>query len=419
MRFVNILIVAVGSYGDVLPLVGMGRELHSRGHAVTFFTNGHFANLVHQAGLNFIPMGSAEEYEEIANHPDLWHPHKGWRVIMKRMMSGTFLEEAYQLLCSHLVPGKTMLISTTLGFVARLVQETHQIPLVTVHLSPGVFHSAYQAPRMSGLPLPNWLPVRFKQGVWTLLDHLLIDPLLKPRLNRFRRELRLPAVSRIFHHWLHSPDLVLGLFPKWFAAPQPDWPPSTVLTDFPLYDDAGDSDLPTTIQSFIATHPQPLVFTPGSANKHARSFFVEAAKACQEMHRSAIFLTHYPEQLPQPLPPHIIHVSYVPLSQLLPHCAALIHHGGIGTCSQALRAGVPQLIQPYAFDQFDNGARIEKLSVGRTISQQSFRALKISTCLQDLLTSPEVTTACHTIKDTFKGKDPLAESCTLIGKIMD
>ncbi|MDH3769774.1 MAG: glycosyltransferase, partial [Nitrospirota bacterium] len=250
-------------------------------------------------------------------------------------------------------------------------------------------------------------------------DHLVIDPILKPKLNRFRRELGLPSVSHIFHTWLHSPDLVLGLFPEWFATPQPDWPPSTVLTGFPLYDDAGDSALQTSIQSFIEAHSQPLVFTPGSANKHARSFFVEAAKACQEMHRPAIFLTRYPEQLPQPLPPHIIHFSYALLSQLLPYCAALIHHGGIGSCSQALRAGIPQLIQPYAFDQFDNGVRIEKLGVGHTISQRSFRALKIATCLQDLLTSPEVTTACHTIKDTFKGKNPLAESCALIEKMMD
>ena len=414
----NILIVAVGSYGDVLPLVGLGRALRSRGHAVTFFANGHFANLVQQAGIGFVPIGTAEEYDAVASHPDLWHPHKGWRIIMKRMMSEA-LQEAYHLLCSHVRPGQTVLISSTLGFAARLVQETHQIPLATVHFSPGVFHSAYQAPRMPGLPLPDWLPVRFKQGVWRFVDHLIIDPILKPKLNRFRRELGLPPVSRIFHTWLHSPDLVLGLFPEWFATPQPDWPHSTVLTGFPLYDEAGDSALPTTIQSFIAAHPQPLVFTPGSANKHGTSFFIEAVKACQEMHRPAIFLTRYPEQLPQPLPPHITHFSYVPLSQLLPYCAALIHHGGIGTCSQALRAGIPQLIQPYAFDQFDNGARIEKLSVGRTISQGSFRALKIATCLQDLLTSLEVTTACHTIKDTFKGKDPCAVSCTLIEQMMN
>ncbi len=414
----NILIVAVGSYGDVLPLVGLGRELRSRRHDVTFFTNGHFTNLVQHAGLNFIAMGSAEEYDAVANHPDLWHPHKGWRVIMKRMMSGP-LQEAYQLLCSHIVPGKTILISSTLGFVARLAQETHHVPLVTVHFSPGVFHSAYQAPRMPGLPLPDWLPVPFKQGIWKLIDHLVIDPIVKPKLNRFRRELGLPPVSRIFHTWLHSPDLVLGLFPEWFATSQPDWPPSTVLTGFPLYDDAADSDLPTTIQQFIETHPKPFVFTPGSANKHGAPFFAEAAKACKAMNRPGIFLTRYPEQLPQPLPPHIMHFSYAPLSQLLPHSAALIHHGGIGTCSQALRAGIPQLIQPYAFDQFDNGARIEKLGGGRTISRGLFHARKIIHVLEDLIASTEVPIACYAIRDFFKEKDPLEETCILIEHMMD
>jgi UDP:flavonoid glycosyltransferase YjiC (YdhE family) len=417
LESMNILIVTVGSYGDVLPLVGLGRELRSRGHGVTFFTNGHFADLIQQAELKFVPMGSAEEYDAVANHPDLWHPHKGWRLIMKRMMSGD-LQKAYHLLCSHLVPEKTILISSTLGFVARLVQETHQVPNVTVHFSPGVFHSAHQAPRMPGLPLPDWLPVRFKQGVWKILDHLVIDPILKPKLNRFRYELGLPPVSRIFHHWLHSPDLVLGMFPEWFATPQPDWPPSTVLTGFPLYDDAADSALPTTIQAFLEAHSKPLVFTPGSANKHGSPFFAEAAKACQEMNHAAIFLTRYPEQLPQPLPPHIIHFSYAPLSQLLPHCAALIHHGGIGTCSQALRAGIPQLIQPYAFDQFDNGARIEQLEVGRTISKRSFRSQKIIRYIQDMVSSQEVSTECHRIQNFFKGKDSLKESCNLIEHIM-
>ena len=337
---------------------------------------------------------------------------------MKRMMAGTALEEAYHLLCAHVVPGKTILISSTLGFVARLVQETHQIPNVTIHFSPGVFHSAHQAPRMPSLPLPDWLPLRFKQGIWKLLDHLVIDPILKPKLNRFRHRLGLPPVSRIFHHWLHSPDLVLGLFPEWFATPQPDWPPATVLTGFPFYDDAGSSALPTPIQQFLEAHPQPLVFTPGSANKHGASFFAEAAKACQTLNQPGLFLTRYPEQLPHPLPSYLIHSSYTPLSQLLPHCAALVHHGGIGTCSQALQAGIPQLIQPYAFDQFDNAARIKRLGVGRTIFKRSFRASIITQQIETLLTSTEVANSCRTIKQSFKGTNSLTESCILIENLM-
>ncbi len=409
----NILVVAIGSYGDVLPLIGLARQLYQRGHTVTFFSNGHFADLVRQAGLEFIPMGTATDYDAMADHPDLWHPHKGWRLIMTRLVSEG-LQEAYHLLRSHLTPPNTIMISSTLGFVARLLQETHHVPHATVHFSPGVFHSAYHAPKMPDLPLPDWLPVPFKRGVWTLLDHTLIDPVMKTNLNRFRGKLGLPPVSRIFHNWLHSPHLVLGLFPEWFAPSQPDWPPQTQATGFPLFDDPYDAALLPAVQEFLAQGSAPLVFTPGSAMKHGRRFFLESAEACQVLERRGIFLTQYSEQLPRPLPKEVQHFSYIPLSQLLPHSAALIHHGGIGTCSQALRAGIPQLIQPMAFDQFDNAARVKKLGVGAMISKRSFRAPKIAQRLQHLLGSAVVETQCRRITKNFVNEDAILKSCERI-----
>ncbi len=409
----TILILAVGSYGDVLPLVGMARQLQQRGHMVTVFTSAHFKELAHNAGVEFVAMGTADDYDAMANNPALWHPHKGWRLIMKRLVSDA-LEETYCLLNSKVIQGNTLLVSSTLGFAARLLQETHHIPHATIHFSPGVFHSAYQAPKIPGLPLPDWLPVTFKHRMWKFLDHTIIDPVVKPRLNRFRRQLGLRPVSRIFHDWLHSPDLVLGLFPEWFAAPQPDWPPETHVTGFPLYDEAPDSVLPETVQSFLEAHPDPLIYTPGSANKHGRSFFKEAAEASQELGRPAIFLTRYAEQLPPSLPKGITHFSYVPLSRLLPHATALIHHGGIGTCSQALRAGIPQLIQPLAFDQFDNADRVEKLRVGRMIRKRRFKASNIAAGLQALLSSSEVKTQCQNLQHYFLGKNHLGKSCHLL-----
>ena len=409
----TILILAVGSYGDVLPLVGMARELQQRGHRVTIFTSAHFQELVQKAGVGFTPLGTADDYDAIANNPALWHPHKGWRLIMKQIVSSA-LGETYTLLKSKIIPGNTLLISSTLGFAARLLQETHHIPHATVHFSPGVFHSAHQAPKIPGLTLPDWLPVTVKDGMWKFLDHTFIDPIVKPQLNDFRRQLGLPPVSRIFHNWLHSPDLVLGLFPEWFAAPQPDWPPATHVTGFPLYDEAPDSVLPATVQNFLDAHPEPLIYTPGSANKHGRSFFKEAAEASQVLGRPAIFLTRYPEQLPPFLPKGITHFSYVPLSRLLPHAAALIHHGGIGTCSQAFRAGTPQVIQPLAFDQFDNAARVEKLGVGRIIRKRRFKASTIATRLQTLLRSSDVNRQCRSLQHDFLGEDHLKKSCHLL-----
>jgi rhamnosyltransferase subunit B len=414
----NILILAIGSYGDVLPLVGLGRELRTRSHDVTLITNSHFANLVHLAGLHFLPLGTAEEYEAMADNPALWHPHKGWRLLLKRLVSGA-LEEAYTLLKSKIIPGHTMVISTTLGFAARLIQDTHHIPHATVHLSPGIFHSAYQAPQVPGLSLPDWLPVGFKQGVWKFLDHTMIDPVVKAKLNRFRKQLGLPPVSRIFHDWLHSPDLVLGLFPEWFAAPQPDWAPQTHLTGFPLFDDATGHPLPSEVHDFLDQGSPPLIFTPGSAMKHGRRFFAEAARTCQLSGHRGIFLTRYPEQLPSSLPKGVKHFSYVPLSQLLPHAAVLIHHGGIGTCSQALRAGLPQVIQPLAFDQFDNAARVNQLGVGTVIPKGLFHAHFIAQRIQRLLNSSDVKTQGQSLKTRFLGRNSLEESCQLIETTLD
>jgi UDP:flavonoid glycosyltransferase YjiC (YdhE family) len=42
----------------------------------------------------------------------------------------------------------------------------------------------------------------------------------------------------------------------------------------------------------------------------------------------------------------------VPHAAHLPHCCAVMHHGGAGTTSAALAAGCPQLVCPLHFDQF-------------------------------------------------------------------
>ena len=266
--------------------------------------------------------------------------------------------------------------------------------------------------------MPRCLPVSVKRTIWKILDYFLVDPIVKPELNRFRRELGLTPASRIFHKWLHSPDLTVCLFPPWFAAPQPDWPPHTRQTTFPLFDDLFHTPIPDAIQRFLEQGPPPVVFTPGSANKFGIQFFKESTKACELSGRRGLLLTRYPEQLPSTLPTGVRHCSYVPLSQLLPHCSALVHHGGIGTCAQALRAGIPQIIQAFGFDQFDNGARVIRLRVGQTISPRSFQGPQVATAIEDLLSSHYVKTQNRVVSDYFTGVNPLEETCEIIESMM-
>jgi UDP:flavonoid glycosyltransferase YjiC (YdhE family) len=128
----------------------------------------------------------------------------------------------------------------------------------------------------------------------------------------------------------------------------------------------------------------------------------------------AIVVTADPRQLPSTLPDGIIHADYVPFGALLPRAAAFIHHGGIGSVSQGLRAGVPQLIQPMAFDQFDNASRVVHLGAGREILARRFRAPRVASELQSLLADTAVAAACRRVADSLIDEDGIAHACDLL-----
>ena len=56
----RILVLALGSAGDVHPFIGLGGELLSRGHDVRIFTNEYFRNAVEANGLTFVALGTAD-----------------------------------------------------------------------------------------------------------------------------------------------------------------------------------------------------------------------------------------------------------------------------------------------------------------------------------------------------------------------
>jgi hypothetical protein len=137
--------------------------------------------------------------------------------------------------------------------------------------------------------------------MWAV-DRWLIDPHIVPALNRLRREQGLRPVSRVFKDWLHSPRRVIALFPEWFAPVQPDWPPQLLLTGFPLYDETDAHAVSADLDAFLNAGQPPILFTPGSANRMAASFFAAALEAAERLGRRALFLTAYPDQLPAARP---------------------------------------------------------------------------------------------------------------------
>jgi UDP:flavonoid glycosyltransferase YjiC (YdhE family) len=252
-----------------------------------------------------------------------------------------------------------------------------------------MMRSEFENPVFSLPDLSSWAPRLLKRWFFQLVDRWMIDPLLVEDLNAFRARFGLAPVRRVFHEWMHSPELTLGLFPEWYAPVQPDWPASVQLTGFPLYDERGARETPAELDEFLLAGEAPVVFTAGSAMKQGAGFFQESVELCKRLGVRGILLAQHPEQIPAKLPAKVRHFPYVPFSEVLPRVAALVHHGGIGTTAQALAAGVPQLVVAMAHDQPDNGIRVRRLGVGACLPALRYSAGTAAPLLGKLLRHPE------------------------------
>jgi rhamnosyltransferase subunit B len=368
----------------VHPFMGIASVLERRGHEVVMLANPHFASLIEGAGHRLHPIGSNADYDRLFDDPDLWVPYKSLQVLAEKLFLPS-LRELYAALESEYRPGETVVVTTSIGLAERTFQDRFGVPTATCPLSPATLRSFINPPVVPGLPLHARQPRALNRFWFWMADVTTADRLLAPTLNAFRDELGLGPVRSVIGDWAPSPERVIGMFPDWFAPPPPDWPSQTRLAGFPLFDEGVHEDLPDDAMAFLESGDRPVVFMPGSAMRHADRFFAESAAACARLGTRGLLLTRDAHQIPADLPDGVRHFDYLPFSRLLPHARAIVHHGGIGTTAQALRAGLPQIIHPLAHDQQDNAARLQRLGVGLPLPGRRYRAKRLAARLQHLL----------------------------------
>jgi rhamnosyltransferase subunit B len=405
----RVLIACLGSLGDTLPFVAIGKALQARGHEVFLFANEVFQPFA--AGLPLVPTGRAAEAEALLKQPDVTHHRHGWPLVAESFMRA--LPPGHQAMSEQVVPGQTVAVGSTFAFATRLLGETHGVPTATVHLSPSVFRSLERAPRITPLGLLGRLPHGLQRGFWWLMDRFFLDPLLTAPLNDYRVTLGLPPVRRACDAWLQQADLTLAMFPPWFAPPQSDWPAGVVLTGFPLYDHGDVQSLSPELSAFLSAGDAPIGFTTGTANASSHEFFAASLAACQRLGRRGVLIAR-DVQWPHPLPSDVLHVPYAPFRTLLPRLAALVHHGGIGTTSQALLAGVPQLVRPMGYDQFDNAHHLVTLGVARQLLPRHYRPAAVANALRYLIEDQPLKTRCRTLANRLVDDDAVARAADAV-----
>ena len=403
----RVLLAAVGSLGDLHPMLAVGRALQQLGHQAVIATSPDYAPQIAQAGLEHAPVRPA--FDQMGDRARLarrlFHPLQGPRRLLAEVVL-PWLPQAHEDLMGA-ARSCDLLLSHPLSFAVPMVALQQHKPWLSTVLAPASFLSRHDPPRLAGVNVLQYaqtLGPLAQRGMHSVMRWTLQQ--WERPLRRFRDQQGLPRHDEpMLLGGQFSPQGTLALFDDVLASPQPDWPVQTTVCGTPLYDGAlPDAVLPDTVQRFLDAGDAPLVFALGSsAVWFADRYWQEALSATQQLGRRAIFLTG-PGRLPA-LPPQVMAVDYLPYSQVFARAAVVVHQAGIGTLSQALRAGRPQLITPVAFDQPDNAQRAARLGVGRVLRFAKVRSHRLTPLLDDLLRDAEAAQAARAVAAQLAGQN--------------
>lgn len=382
----EVVLCTLGTHGDIAPFIAMARTLLERGHRVTILSNENWRALAMDCGASFSAIGPQDPTQ--SSRDDF--------AFFRHCVLPSF-HASFQAIASMVSTGTEVLVVHKAGMLgAQCAAEKLGLRSVKVALQPSAVRSVYR---------PSWPLTPLARGRLGALARRSLIPAIywlsecasryRRLTNQFRvaqglRALRPGETNRL-------EDALVLTCPRWFAMPQPDWPGNCHFAGFPFVDGTRPD---TGIAEFIAAHGAPLVFTPGTGVSDTGRFFRLAREVCDALDAPGVFLS--PHSHEHGLAPRILCRSYVDLGALLPQARLLVHHGGIGTTAQALRAGIPQLVMPRRFDQPDNAMRIASLRLGAVaLARQPTAAELIGLarrCLSDQTLQARVQAASRDIR---------------------
>jgi MGT family glycosyltransferase len=415
----RIVLNTFGSFGEIPPDMAVAMELQARGHVPVIATLAIYREKIKGAGLKFFPVGPnipqpAEQDAELIGK--IMEPKTGAKFLTEEVIFPAVRESYNDLL--QAVRGADLLVTHPAAPAGPLVGRKTGMPWISTVLAPLSFFSAYDMP----VP-PFWQWTSKLRVLGPRFTKFFLDTMKSSHKARavveFREELGLSDFGNPIFEGQHSPALVLAMFSKVFAKPQPDWPRQTEVTGFCFYDGKHQTPMPAELERFLDAGPPPIVFTLGSSAVWvARDFFSESIEAAKRLGQRAVLLVGDERNRPSSLPDGMIPIDYAPYQQLLPRASVVVHHGGVGTTSQGLLAGVPTLIVPFAFDQSDNAEHARRLGASRTVYRNKYRAARVAKDLHALLTRPEYKQNAGQISEQLKQENGPARAADLIEQVL-
>jgi len=362
-----LLLVTLGSRGDIEPFVALGRALVDIGHEVRLATQREFAEATAGSGIDFhgIDFGSTRDLLDLPAAQAAMRSMRNVRAIRRLMDALTSRFEAVYRVTLAAAGGADAVLCHPMTFPALDVANRLGLPVIQVHHVPAIPTRRFPSPTGSRIgrtlgpvgnrasyALDQWLAWRLTSRVMNRLggQGLRPPPLSAAQATAIRNR-RLGVVVGVSPHVLPPPD---------------DWPSDVVMTGYLRTAEVPSASLDQDTERFLRAGNRPVFVTLGSTPvPDAAAVTRQVAAATRAVGLRAI-LQRGTARLgdAETEPDHIHVVEDIAYPAVFDRVAAVVHHGGAGTTAQALRQGRPTLTLPSFADQYFWAHRVPAIGAG-------------------------------------------------------
>jgi UDP:flavonoid glycosyltransferase YjiC (YdhE family) len=362
---VHITIIAVGTRGDVQPMIALAAGLRKAGHSVLFATEMTYLNWAHRAGLGLWRLSGDSEtfnsgrggklFRDTIEKPATRYM-RFWRVHVAPAVRYHLREIVAP--CEH---ADLVICQPWFGVGPSLAQK-FRIPAVVAGIFPvpqlptGAFpFPLYASPSdmTEDARLKSWrraIPV-------TRAGHGVVQEWRREMLGLPEQSFAesLAAMQKLPHILGYSPSVL----------PKPcDWGAQAAVTGYWFGAQTRSYRPPPEVKRFLAAGDPPVVVGFGShVGRNGAQLTQLVLAALATTGRRGILITGWGGLGAAELPENVICARELPFDWLLRRASVLVHHGGAGTTAIALRSGIPQVITPFGWDQTFWGRRCAELGV--------------------------------------------------------
>ncbi|HXD09174.1 MAG TPA: glycosyltransferase [Anaerolineales bacterium] len=356
----KITILTYGSRGDVQPFLPLSQGLRANGHSVKLAAPSRFRNLIEQYGIEFIPLaGEPEDLSRLFNDAG-YNFIKMIRVLMSHAVEiGADILRQTEDACSD----AELIIHTFAHAVgAHTIAREKNIPDIHIQTFP-MFTPTGDYPNITlpdlKLRTLNRLTHRLSQKItwWTSISGF---EQVRRRVGLPKRKLYSPFDENPLRH----PTPILCAWSPSVLPPSSDWPPNVHVTGY-YFSDMDNTYQPSAeLQSFLDAGKPPICISFGSmVNRDAERIDQIIRAALKQTNNRGVILSGW-GKVKNRSSNDILYLDAAPHDWLLPRCNMTIHHGGAGTTSAGLRAGLPNIVVPFTADQPFWGNRVHAIGAG-------------------------------------------------------